>query len=258
MNRKRRTKKRSDHHRVDKLFEQGRVLLSRGRLNEAIAAWQEVAKLVPGDAAAHCNLGGLYLRKGDFRMAIPCFQAALQLDPSYALAWCNLGVALRRTGLHAQAIEALKKAIQIDPRYTTAHVNLAEYLETGNRIEDAERHARIALSLDGSQHVAQLVLVRLHYRASRLDEAQEGLRRLLQADLAPDLRSNALKMLGRVLEKTGQSEAAYSAFAQSQQIQSHLSESMGIDRRAYPAMLEHIRSWVEAKGSNEHDRPQNA
>ena len=61
MSRRLRTKRRSDQHWVDTLFEKGRVLLSQGRLNEAIAAWQKVAKLVPGDAAAHCNLGGLYL-----------------------------------------------------------------------------------------------------------------------------------------------------------------------------------------------------
>lgn len=247
MNKKRHSATVADPRKAEALFEKGRILLSQGKVDEAVSAWEKVAALAPKDPAAHCNLGCLYFRRGESGKAIPCFQKAVLLNPRYAQAWCNLGAALRQAGKYQQAVDSFISAIDIQPGYAIAHANLAECYEAGNRMEDAHRHAEKALSLDVNQPVAQLVRARIDFRAKRIDAAHERLNSILGAALQPDLRSHALKLLGRVLEKMQRFDEAYHAFLESKTLLSTLPESRAVDKTAYPAMLGHIRSWVKER-----------
>lgn len=230
---------------VDDLYEQGKALLEQGRINEAIYPWQKVAELMPENAPAHYNLGSLHMRNGEPQKAVHCYQQAVDLDSDYAQAWCNLGAALRQTGQIEQAIKVLLKAIRINPQYSVAHANLSECYEACNRLEEADRSAKTALEMDSEQPVARLVLAQIHYRAQRLAEARSELERVLRYEIDAKLKANAYKQYGRVLEKMHRPEEAYRAFVESRRLQSLDPAAISVDRRVYPAMLDHIGSWLE-------------
>jgi tetratricopeptide (TPR) repeat protein len=66
-----------------------------GRLNDAIAQFEEALRLRPDDAYAHYNLGTAWLKApGRLDDAIAQFEEALRLEPYYADAHYNLAVAL--------------------------------------------------------------------------------------------------------------------------------------------------------------------
>src|SRR5262249_8322075 len=48
----------------------GRAVSALGRADEAVQAFQQAARLAPGEAAAHCNLSVALLRAGDPHRAI--------------------------------------------------------------------------------------------------------------------------------------------------------------------------------------------
>ena len=66
---------------ADSLYRDGREHLARGKLDEAIEAFQLVIGLGPGWADAYDGLGWVYLAQGELDEAEQAFREALSLDP---------------------------------------------------------------------------------------------------------------------------------------------------------------------------------
>lgn len=64
--------------------------MAQGRLDEAIASFQQAIALKPDYADALCNLGVLYKELGRKDDAVSCFKKALSLNPGYVLAFKGL------------------------------------------------------------------------------------------------------------------------------------------------------------------------
>jgi tetratricopeptide (TPR) repeat protein len=82
-------------HNVGVLYNLGLALNGKGRLDEAIASFQEVLKLKPDYADAHDNLGLVLGKEGRWDEAISQFQEVLRLDPNNAGTRSNLAARLR-------------------------------------------------------------------------------------------------------------------------------------------------------------------
>jgi len=128
----------------------GRVLIDRGKLEEAARELEEAIRLKPGYAEPHNNLGTLRARAGRFDEALLHFGAAIDANPRYAQAYNNLGVALLNLGHDRDAVSQLAQAIRIAPRYGKAHSNLAGALARLGQTRESCRHLLIALELDGT------------------------------------------------------------------------------------------------------------
>jgi len=240
---------------LDQLYEKGRWMLEQSRVLEAISPWQEIVSMIPQNATAHYNLGGLFMRAGDTGRAIDCYQQAVELNPDYAPAWCNLGAALQRSGNHNEAISAFIKAIHIIPQYALAHANLAECYEMTNRLDEAKAAVRKSLAIEPEQPVAQLVLARIYIRFHRWNEARMILERLLAKEMTLRQRAHAHNLYGRVLEKLQDPQKAYLAFTEAQRLHCLSQEVCNIDPMAYPAMLEHIHTWWQQQCSARERKP---
>ena len=57
------------------------VLLSRGKLDEALDQFRAEARLMPADANVHYNVGTLLASAGQFDEAIAEFSKALRIEP---------------------------------------------------------------------------------------------------------------------------------------------------------------------------------
>lgn len=87
----------------------GLAAKQRGDLKTAIAEFEKVAELAPQLAAAHVNLGAVYLANRDFGPATIALRRALALQEDLPGAHGMLGTALLAQGYAAEAIVHLEK-----------------------------------------------------------------------------------------------------------------------------------------------------
>ena len=81
-----------------------------GRQDEQIRHLRQTVDIDPEFAAAHRNLGALYLQRGEHSLAEEALRRALQLEPDVAIAHYNLGVLYMRTGRRDLAQTAFETA----------------------------------------------------------------------------------------------------------------------------------------------------
>jgi len=122
-----------------------------GRLEDAIAQYEEALRLKPDYAEAHNNLGNAWMTEPDrLDDAIGQYQEALRLKPDYAEARNDLGDAwLKVPGRLDDAIVQLQEAIRLKPDYAEAHNNLGDaWMATPDRLDDAIAQYQEALRLN--------------------------------------------------------------------------------------------------------------
>jgi Flp pilus assembly protein TadD len=121
------------------------MLLGQGRVDDAMAHFQQALAINPRDSVNHNSMGSALFQKGDFDAAIFQYKQAIQLQPGFAIAHNNLGLALYRQGNLDEAISAYQQALQINPGYTEARVNLGNALLQNGRGAEAASQYRQAL-----------------------------------------------------------------------------------------------------------------
>jgi len=103
----------------------GVALEKAGRMEEAIAPWEQALRIKPDYIEAHYNLGIALGQLGREEDAIGHWEQALRIKPDFAEAQYNLGVALLRVGRTEEAMEHWEQALRIDPDLTAARIGLA-------------------------------------------------------------------------------------------------------------------------------------
>ncbi len=82
----------------------GIALENKGRIEEALAQFQEAVRLRPNLAGFHLNLGLALEKEGQTEAAFAQFQETVRLDPNDADAHLKLGVALGKKGQIGEAM----------------------------------------------------------------------------------------------------------------------------------------------------------
>jgi protein O-mannosyl-transferase len=152
-----------------------------GRLDDAVAQYQEALRLKPDIAETHTNLGSaLSQMPGRQDDAIAQFQEALRLDPKYPDAHFYLANALVQTGRIPEAIEHYEEALRADPGLAEASNNLGMILcrigRTGEGIARIEAAIRIQPDFVQAHFARGAALM----QAGRRDEAAAEFQRVLQ------------------------------------------------------------------------------
>jgi superkiller protein 3 len=95
------------------------VLTRNGKLREAAAELREAIRTGPSTesarAAAHTNLGTVYISLGDAVSAIAEYRLAVQADANSVTALMNLGFTLAQDGEAVEARQRLSQALRLDP-----------------------------------------------------------------------------------------------------------------------------------------------
>ena len=102
----------------EQLFQAAQQNLQAGSYAEAEKGFREVLQLNPDSAAAHANLGVVYLRTQRFQDAIESFQQAARLAPKVAGIHLNLGLAYLDLSKYQEAIPHFRRALELDPGET--------------------------------------------------------------------------------------------------------------------------------------------
>lgn len=141
-----------------KIYEEGRELLSAGKLKEAENAFRQVIEINPAYALAYTALGSALSKQGiQLDKAEEAHRKAIELKPDLAAAYYNLGIVLSKDKTRwNEAEEAYKKAIEIDPNYAIAYNNLGNLLiKIDYRWKDAEKYYLKALEIDPEYEIAK-------------------------------------------------------------------------------------------------------
>ena len=114
---------------VEAHYNLGIALARIGRIQEAIgtvrAGAADQARLRQG---AQQSRGSPCRKLGRIQEAIAHYEQALRIKPDYAEAHNNLGIALAQTGKIEDAIGQYEQALRIKPDYAEAHYNLGNAL----------------------------------------------------------------------------------------------------------------------------------
>jgi hypothetical protein len=86
-----------------------------GDLPRAIRAYRDAAKLLPGDASLHNDLGLALHQTGYLNRAIAEFRRATELEPEHPTAHYNLALAYLDLGARQAAREALATYLRLEP-----------------------------------------------------------------------------------------------------------------------------------------------
>jgi len=103
----------------------GVALNEGGHLEDAIGTLEVAREMAPEDPVVLSNYGAALLKAGRVEDALPHLEAATRQDPSAAEAWSNLGFARQETGRLEAALAAHERAVELAPEAAALHWNLA-------------------------------------------------------------------------------------------------------------------------------------
>ena len=126
--------------------------------DEAIAAYQNVLRIKPGDEQGLTNLGIAYRdagryygeKQGNLARAIEYLNLARPYLPNDYETFHALGVAYGMNNQPSQAVEMLKRGVELAPENPTAHYNLGLAYQNAGDLVNAKKHRDIAGQLDPS------------------------------------------------------------------------------------------------------------
>jgi tetratricopeptide (TPR) repeat protein len=176
-----------------------------GRLDEALACYQNAIRQDPGLYEACYNAGLVYQSRQQTAQAAACYRRALQLKPNLAPAWNNLGQLHVDAGELDPAADCFLRAIRLKPDFAEPRFNLGEVLRARRRPREAIEAYRGALRLNPSLVGAWNNLGNLLRDGGELADAAECFREVIR--LRPDL-PEGLYNLGSALKDLGQSAEA--------------------------------------------------
>jgi len=162
--------------------------------------WTHTLGCTTDNYPANCNLGNFLLQKGRVDEAIAHYQEALQINPTFADAHYNLGVALGRKGRVEEAIAQHQMALEISPDYADAHYNLGNNFSRLGRMDEAISQYQMALQIKPDDAAALVNLGNSFFQLGRTDQAISQYQKALQ--IKPD-DAEARKNLGLALLKKG-------------------------------------------------------
>ena len=109
-------------------LEQGQILYDAGKVDQAVAEWQETLRLAPQTAQAHHLLGLAFRDQKDYTQAAAALQQALRLEPDNATAHVHLARAFEALGKEQEAFDTYQKALQLVPSAPYVHNRLGYIL----------------------------------------------------------------------------------------------------------------------------------
>lgn len=217
-----------------RLIEEGHVLETQGRLDEAMQRYLDAIRLAPNPARAHLNRGNVLLLKGDLQGALEAFRTAIKHKPDYAGAYYNIGNALLGNGQYDEAAASYRRALEIQPDYAEAYCSLGVALKELGQFQGAVASFRRALQIRPGLVEAQTNLGNvlqdryntgnLQLNNGNLNDAVVNFR--LALEIEPNL-AEAHFSLGNALKKLGQNENAVASYRRALEIKPDYAEAHG-------------------------------
>jgi Tfp pilus assembly protein PilF len=125
----------------------GNQLLSEGKADDALNAYQHALVLDRTLPGVYFNIGNVLQTRGDLQAAVDMYRHALSLAPNYPEAHNNLGNTLRLQGDEAEATQRFQRALELRADYPQPLYNMGNGALAEGRMEEAVGWYERALAL---------------------------------------------------------------------------------------------------------------
>jgi len=122
----------------------GTILRRENRFDDALDAFMESSRLMPGFPETHSQLSYLFYRTDDSEDARAEARTALSIDPANAEAYRYLGLALYASGHYGAALHAFEEALAREPAGSLANADVYFDMGITHRDQGDLRRAAIA------------------------------------------------------------------------------------------------------------------
>lgn len=187
---------------------EGFNLLGEKEIARGIRALERAAALAGGNAQLHALIGEHFFEANKNALARDYLDRALAADSKNEKARLSLGLICGDVGEVERAKKLLKDSIRSAGRSFAAHYGLGRLLMAEKKWAEALKEFKSALMVRPSPE-AHYVLGCVYYQLNRLHIAARHLRKAIETD---GVYTEAFYMLGLVLSRLGESNAARAAF----------------------------------------------
>ncbi|ERT05249.1 glycosyl transferase 2 family protein, partial [Lyngbya aestuarii BL J] len=126
----------------------GEILSQKEQWQEAIEAYQKAIDIDPKVSWSHNSLGNALFKLEKFQAAVKAYQDAIELNPKCSWSYNSLGDTLLRLNQWKEAVEVYQKAIELNPDFPWSYYNLGEVLAQLGKWDEAVIAYRKALKLE--------------------------------------------------------------------------------------------------------------
>lgn len=159
-------------HRSVLLYNKAQVLVSLGRLEEALADYTAVIEADPNYAEYYLDRGNIYRKLGRDKEAMADYETAIRLSPPFPEVYYNRADMLLESGDLEAGLAGLDYVLRLDPGYVDAYVNRAGVRLASGDAAGARADVDAGLVLDpGNPHLT-CVLGQLHADAGQTAQAR--------------------------------------------------------------------------------------
>jgi tetratricopeptide (TPR) repeat protein len=199
-------------------------VLESSKPDDAVAAFEEAAKIDPHDPEPHLLAGSLLEKQQKTNEAEKEYEQALSIDPNSPDALVAVSNAYMRQKRFPEAEMSLEKLVALRPNDAGAHFQLGRVLDISGQSDRAIAEMETGLKLDPADANAQRDLADMYADAKRFDDAA----RLYATLLATRPNDAALHFgLGRVLLKQKKSADAEQELMKAVQLKPDWGEAYG-------------------------------
>lgn len=204
----------------------GVALEREGRLEEALAQYQEAARLVPGSVHVHQNIGNILDSLGRREEAIAEYRKVLAIDPSSPRLHDAYGGVLVEMGNYADGMTEFSNAARLDPSYPWPYYQMAKALLAQGKDAEAIERLQTALKLEPNNF--QILAFTAHVLAADENPAlRDGKTALEYAAKANVISDNSAPF---VLDALAMACAETGDFTNAIAIQEHLVSATNADK----------------------------
>lgn len=194
-----------DIEAAKQIFNAGEHLEREGKIEQAIACYQQATKLHPERSLYHYKLGMILRQQDRLEEAIECFHRAIAINSNDSWSYHALGeIAVKQQDLDTAATY-FQQAIKLNPEFSWSHYNLARALQQQKQLQAALIHYQLAIKLDSeffwSHYFLAEILTKFNDNQAAIYHYQEVIR------LKPQF-FEAYYQLARHLQNEGELERA--------------------------------------------------
>ena len=156
---------------------------SQGRIEPAIASYEQLLALKPDDDFILSTLADLYVLQGDLAKAVDLYHRMIQEEGPTSQLHFNLGVLYGRLERYDEAIQELSKAFELSPESLEVRTALGLTYELSGRYAQAAAHYEEAIQLDPLSPRLYHHTARAYFNGKQYDRAESNYAAVL--DIAP-------------------------------------------------------------------------
>ena len=194
----------------------------KGKISEAISAWEKAIIVSPKFVEAYYNLGNAYEEKGLLKEAISAWEKVIEITPFDSDTYFNMGVAYTKRGMFMEAVKTFQKAIEINPDDPETHYSLGiVYVNTGE-LDNAIKEYNCTIELRPDHAAAYYGLGNAFYDKNMLDSALTSYERAIEIS---GNYADAYNNMGSVLFDKGMIDEAIDAWEMAIEINPNLADA---------------------------------